>query len=65
MSQSRRHRMVRTCPEEDNENLESGNGDEFFEQPIDCQLLKKGFAYGVSYLIRTLDPDISCLLHCK
>ena len=53
------------CPEQDNENMESRNGDEFFQQQMDYQILKQDFVYGVSCLVRTLNPDVSCLLHCK
>jgi hypothetical protein len=35
------------CPEQDFENVVSRNGDEFFQQPTDYQILKHGFVYGV------------------
>jgi len=53
------------CPEQDNEKVESRNCDEFFQHPIGFQILKLDFVYGVGCLVRTLDPDVSCLLHCK
>jgi hypothetical protein len=53
------------CPEQDNENVESRNGDEFFQQPMDYQILIQDYVSGISFLVRTLNPYVSCLLHCK
>ena len=62
----RRQRVVGMCPEQDNDtNVEFRNADEFFKRPIDHQIPKQDFIYGISCLVRTLDPDVSCLLHCK
>jgi hypothetical protein len=60
-----RRTIVGIRPERDDENVESRKGNEFFQQLMDYQILKQVFVYGVSFLVRTLGPDVSCLLHCK